>query len=655
MPDGPAGWGGTGAGPCNLIPGKGVHGQGGEAGTRPRPQSDVVGSDFAPCGAMLGSAVVRSVLCRLSLARDVLFSEEAERGLAMAGTDAGVLAGRSVTAGSSNGREREVDSVAWIVVALEAALKARAPGLYESTPLVARLAARLGRELQLDAQARSLLDASVRVRDIGMLGLADAVVLNTRPLTPADWELVNRHPALGAEILEGLAPMAQAAQIVRSHHERWDGEGYPDGLVGDGIPLLSRVIAICDAFVAMASDRPYRRGIGTDGALEHVRRERGSQFDPRITDIFIAMIGGIGEPPDVDDDPDDDKTISTARGRGPRVEPGRELASAIAEFDVVPVFAPAYDQLVAAIASSGSVTGGAIVSAIESDTGLTVAVLRKAQAGAGRLRIANIGDAVGELSPEQIQDAISELPRVEFPWRTTPLQLQMHRSRIHAQAVARAADRLAREVLPRPSDDLVAAALLHDVGKLVLSRVVALYPDTMDTTSATPEARAREERRALGLDHASVGALLLRRWGLPRSLAAAVENHHTSDAADEVATFVRLADMLAHHAQGDAVDRTVMVRVAHACELSTKALRDVMFDLPHTGGSRRHRAQRSPLSIRETEILGLLAEGKVYKLIAFELDLAVSTVRTNLHTTYKKLGVVDRAQAVLRATEMGWI
>jgi putative nucleotidyltransferase with HDIG domain len=573
----------------------------------------------------------------------------------MAGTNAGVLEGRAVIAASSNGKKREPDSAAWIVAALEAALKAHAPGLYGSTPLVAELAARLGRELGLDAQSQSLLDVSVRVRDIGMVALADTVVQSTRPLTPADWELVNRHSMLGAEILEGLAPVAQAAPIVRFHHERWDGEGYPDGLSGDRIPLLSRVIAICDAFVAMASDRPYRRGVGTDAAVEQVRLERGLQFDPRITDTFIAMISGIGESPDVADHPEHDKAVSVAGGRGPRVEPGRDLASAIAEFDVVPAFAPAYDQVVAAIAIGSDATAGVTVAAIESDTGLTVAVLRKAQAGAGRRRITNVADAVGALSPEQIQATISELPRVEFPWRTTPLQLLMHRSRIHAQAVARAADRLAREVLPRPSDDLVTAALLHDIGKLVLGRFGALSASIIDTATASPEARAREERLALGLDHASIGALLVRRWGLPGSLAVAVENHHTSDAANEVATFVRLADMLVHHAQGDAIDRTVMLRTAHACDLSTKALRDVMFDLPHTAGSRRHRAERSPLSMRETEVLGLLATGKVYKVIALELDLTVSTIRTHLHKTYKKLGVVDRAQAVLRATEMGWI
>jgi HD-GYP domain-containing protein (c-di-GMP phosphodiesterase class II) len=175
-----------------------------------------------------------------------------------------------------------------IALALEAALKERAPGLHASTPLVAQLAHRLGRELGLDVQSQALLAVAVRIRDIGMVALPDTVVLATGPLSPTDWELVNRHPVLGAQLLEGLSPVVAAARIVRSHHERWDGEGYPDGSRGEEIPLLSRLIAICDAFVAMASDRPYRRGIGTEAALEHLVLERGSQFDPSIADNTAA-------------------------------------------------------------------------------------------------------------------------------------------------------------------------------------------------------------------------------------------------------------------------------------------------------------------------------------------------------------------------------
>jgi DNA-binding NarL/FixJ family response regulator len=180
------------------------------------------------------------------------------------------------------------------------------------------------------------------------------------------------------------------------------------------------------------------------------------------------------------------------------------------------------------------------------------------------------------------------------------------------------------------------------------------YANAIDTTT-TPEERIRHERRDLGIDHAGLGGLLLRRWGLPKRLAGTVAAHHSSEAADELATYVRLADMVAHHAQNDRVDRSKMLQLAHVCGLSADGLRDLLFDLPHSSGSQRRRAEPSPLSSRETAVLRILADGKVYKTIALELGVAVSTVRSHLHHIYGKLAVDNRAQAVLRATEMGWL
>jgi ATP/maltotriose-dependent transcriptional regulator MalT len=157
------------------------------------------------------------------------------------------------------------------------------------------------------------------------------------------------------------------------------------------------------------------------------------------------------------------------------------------------------------------------------------------------------------------------------------------------------------------------------------------------------------------MDHASLGGLLLRRWGLPDRLASSVAAHHSSEAENEVATYVRLADMAAHHAQGETIDRSEMLRLTRVCGLSPDALRDILFDLPHAGGSQRRRADPSPLSSRETAVLRILAQGKAQKVIALELGVATSTIRSHLHNVYAKLGVEDRAQAVLRATEMGWI
>ena len=540
--------------------------------------------------------------------------------------------------------------------ALEAALAARAPGVHASTPMVRQLALQVSRELAMDTEAQTQLDLAVRVRDVGMLALPDSVVLATAPLSPADWELVNQHPAIGAQLIADLPAVAFAAPVVRSHHERWDGGGYPDGLAGDAIPLLSRVIATCDAFVSMASDRPHRRGSDAETALEQVYQERGAQFDPAVVDALGAVLRGRGAPPTPAraERAELAELASRPSPRRGRDRPSSALASAIEGLDLVPAFAPALERVLAATASDGA-TGGELVAAIESDIGLTVAILRRAQDVASRKPIANIADAVAALSHAEIADAIKALPRTEFPWRTSRSEVLMHHSRVHALAVTRAAGRIATEVGVVQRDDILVAALLHDIGKLVLAQAHGEYTDLIDARTATPEKRVQHEQRALGTDHAGVGGLMLRRWGLPDQLVGAVAAHHTSDAEGAVATYVRLADMIAHHAQGETIDRSRMLELCGVCGLSANQLRDVLFDLPHSGGSERRRAEPSPLSARETTVLRILAQGKVYKVIAGELGLSPSTVRSHLHKAYEKLGVGDRAQAVLRATEMGWI
>jgi putative nucleotidyltransferase with HDIG domain len=267
--------------------------------------------------------------------------------------------------------------------------------------------------------------------------------------------------------------------------------------------------------------------------------------------------------------------------------------------------------------------------------------------------VISVSDAVASLGAAAVADAIAQLPRLTFPWQTE-FEALLLQSRIHAQAVARATDRLAQLVRPFQRDELVAAAILHDVGKLLLARIWPGF-GALTALRHTPEELLAHERRSLGYDHATLGALLMQRWNLHERLMTAVSGHHSAQRAGEVATVVRLADILVHHAHGEAVDRDLMLQLAVACELSASSLRDVVVDLPHAGGSARRRAEASPLSAREREILELVAEGKAAAEIADRLELSESTVRSHLHKTYAKLEVPDRAQAVLKATEMSWI
>lgn len=324
----------------------------------------------------------------------------------------------------------------------------------------------------------------------------------------------------------------------------------------------------------------------------------------------------------------------------------------MAQVQDLPAFTPACDRALEAI-DAGREGLTALVEAIESDTGLTVASLRRAQLPPTRRPIANIPEAVTRLEAEEIRAAIAEVPRAAFPWRTTQEAL-VQDLRVHGQMVALAADRLAEEVGFEDRDDLVCAALLHDVGKLVFALAVGERNWCADTRRTTPEKRIREERRLARVDHAGLGAVLAERWGLPERLCGAIAGHHRSGAEASLTTLLRLADIVAHYALGDAVDRRIMLRLAAILGVRGPALRDTLFDLPQ-GAARQRRRLPSPLSDRETAALRQLAAGKVYKDIAEDLGVATSTVRTHLHSVYAKLEVVDRAQAVLRATQMGWI
>lgn len=330
----------------------------------------------------------------------------------------------------------------------------------------------------------------------------------------------------------------------------------------------------------------------------------------------------------------------------------RGVGRVMARVQELPAFIPACEHALAAL-DAGNAGFTDLIASIESDSGLTVAVLRRAQRLTTRRAIANVPEAVTKLSADEIRELIEEVPRAPFPWRTTQ-EAVIQDVRVHGQTVAMAADRLAAEIGFEDHEDLFTAALLHDVGKLVFALAIGDANWCADTRRTTPEQRVREERRLATLDHACLGAVLAERWGLPERLSQAIGGHHRADSEASLISLLRLADIVAHYAMGDAVDRRIMLRLAAILGVRGPALRDALFDLPQGGGQRKRRMP-SPLSDRETAALRALAAGKVYKDIADELGVATSTVRTHLHSVYAKLEVADRAQAVLRASDMGWL
>jgi putative nucleotidyltransferase with HDIG domain len=333
---------------------------------------------------------------------------------------------------------------------------------------------------------------------------------------------------------------------------------------------------------------------------------------------------------------------------------GRRLTMAFEALEAFPALAESRDRLLMVVAKEHVATAD-VVTAVESDVALLIAVLRLAnQAQGGRGRVDTVVAAVELLTPQTVEVVAGRLRTFDFFERSSVWEAAPERFRLHALATQHAADRIAAEVGFEFRDRLTASSLLHDIGKLVLLHAYPGYPSQVHRGAKTPEDRIHQERRELGVDHALVGGVLARRWGLPPTIATAIERHHNPEVEGDAA-FVRLADMLAHYEQGSPVSPTEMLQTARSVGLGPEELRSVMYELPTAPSQRRRHVDPCPLSSRELGVLQRLAEGKVYKQIAHELTLSTSTVRTHLHNIYGKLGAVDRAQAVLIATERGWL
>jgi HD-GYP domain-containing protein (c-di-GMP phosphodiesterase class II) len=127
------------------------------------------------------------------------------------------------------------------------------------------------------------------LHDVGKVGVPEAVLCKPAPLDAHEWSLMRGHPALGAALIAGVPSLDRAVPILRHHHERWDGAGYPDGLAGEDIPLAARIFAVVDSFDAMTSERPYRRAMPVATALAQLRDVAGSQLDPRMVAEFLEL------------------------------------------------------------------------------------------------------------------------------------------------------------------------------------------------------------------------------------------------------------------------------------------------------------------------------------------------------------------------------
>jgi HD-GYP domain-containing protein (c-di-GMP phosphodiesterase class II) len=179
--------------------------------------------------------------------------------------------------------------------ALASALEARDPYTQAHTSRIRDMAVALAVAMKVPADVRRAVRLGSILHDVGKIGISDTILHKPGPLDDHEWKIMRTHPEIGEKMLESIDYLGPAIPVIRHHHERWDGKGYPDGLAGEDIPIGARIVAVCDAFDAMTSDRPYKKAMPIQAALEEIKRGAGGQFDPRCADLLIEVVTNMGE------------------------------------------------------------------------------------------------------------------------------------------------------------------------------------------------------------------------------------------------------------------------------------------------------------------------------------------------------------------------
>jgi two-component system cell cycle response regulator len=245
-------------------------------------------------GARLTCSIGVSVHPEDGTRRDALL-QNADRAMYAAkqlGRNQVVAAGDAAAAAmlENTSSSREEQAMLGAVEALAAVVDARDNYTASHSADVAVLAQRVAMMLGCDANQTHLIGLAARLHDIGKVAVPDAVLRKPARLTDDEWLVIRRHPGIGADIAARIPRLRSITPLIRAHHERFDGTGYPDGLAGEEIPLGARIICAADAYDAMITDRPYEPGRSHEDALEELRRCAGAQFDPRVVDVLVEIL-----------------------------------------------------------------------------------------------------------------------------------------------------------------------------------------------------------------------------------------------------------------------------------------------------------------------------------------------------------------------------
>ena len=176
------------------------------------------------------------------------------------------------------------------IMALALAVEAKDPYSAGHSKRVGFYASQLAKEMGMDAEVQQTLNNAGILHDIGKIGVKDEILLKPGRLTDEEFKLMQQHPVIGEAIVKPVRALSKVVQLVRCHHERYDGKGYPSGLKGEEIPLEARLLSVVDAYDAMSTNRPYRKRLTQDEVKAELKRNSGIQHDPQFVEAFLRML-----------------------------------------------------------------------------------------------------------------------------------------------------------------------------------------------------------------------------------------------------------------------------------------------------------------------------------------------------------------------------
>ncbi len=432
---------------------------------------------------------------------------------------------------------------------------------------VVALSGRIADEMGLSPEARQNVTLAGLLHDIGRVALSDRVLKSSgRPLTGAERKHVQVHPVVGERILRHLFPEMEILAAVRHHHEWYDGNGYPDRLKGEQIPIGARILAVADAYVAMTQDRPYHRARSKLSTLREIRSHERSQFCPEAVAALARVLDGWEEPQPAAGMSEDsaDRLPGEPVGRGSRravpergTPSGDELTRRVDKVTQLKALPDVVSEVLEATTQE-DLNIHDLAGKVRCDQGLSAKLLQLANSAlyGSRMKIDSIDRAVVKLGVARVRQLVVGIGVVD-QWSGWGHEgrLQQEAFWKHSIATALVAQHLADSAGGEQREGAYTAGLLHDVGQVILQEALKdRYAEVLD------EARNRRvplhlvEQEKLGTTHAQLMRRVAAMWCLPDHLVEAIALHHVpwkglqglNPETLRFALFVRIANIVSH-------------------------------------------------------------------------------------------------------------